>query len=228
MPDFVEFDPGYFPSIEQMTKKQVIFYNYFKSEINQGNRVEIHENKSYPYLLSYEYLGLLNKNNDHHFNITPKYPELNKSLQTEDLGIKHIPYSLELLDEKCKFSVDETISKLTLLSDFYDYLDFTNWIGDIYCFAGRFQEALKTYKLNPKNIQTHLANKILNLKNYLGINVSPPELLCINKKITKWGYDNFDKIVEFVTLVLNEEEHTRGIDYLKYISEKYIYEKKYF
>ena len=57
-PNFVPFDV-YYPKLQDMTKEQIFFYNYFKSEISKKNRIDIQDSKSYIYLLASEYLDYL-------------------------------------------------------------------------------------------------------------------------------------------------------------------------
>lgn len=202
-----------------MTPHQISFYHYFKSEISRGRRIELLGNKGYVILLINEYLEELN-------NITEGY-------FTRKSGNKKSPYSssatilgpdiLKLKPEyqNCLFPIDDTIQQLTILDNLYDFSEITNYIGDVYCFGGRFQDALNTYKIDPQQLNAHRTNKILNIKTMIGAELTAKELLCVRKKITKFGEDNFDMIVEFADIALNEDTKSRGENYLKYINRKY-------
>jgi hypothetical protein len=158
--------------------------------------------------------------------------QINKSIKVEIFGNKSYPYLLayECLNEltyRGKSGINDAVYQLNQLEAFYEYLDLSWWIGDIHCLQGNFAEALSIYKLNPKYTQTHAANHILNIKYYLNLSIAAPEILCTRKKVTKFGQDNFDKMVDFVNQVLKQEATLKGQDLLTYISKKYKAERKY-
>lgn len=211
-------------SDNSMSSEQISFYNYFKSEIKKGRKVEIYENTGYINLLVDEYLHALNNSTDSHFirinreerGITP-----NGNSYKVTGG-----YDLILRNKNCKFSIDETIEKLKMLNEFYNDLDISNVIGNVYIFGDRYHDALKTYQINPSEIRTTLANKILNIKNQLGLKVSAPELFSITQNFTKLGLDNLNEILPIAELLLKKDSIKRGEDFLSFISKKYIERKK--
>lgn len=158
--------------------------------------------------------------------------QINESIKVDIYGNKSYPYllayeSLNELSNRGKSGISDAVYQLEKLEKFYDYIDFSWWIGDIYCLQDNFTDALNIYTLNPRFTQTHAANHILNIKNYLNLPVAAPEILCTRKKVTKFGLDNFDKMIAFVNQVLVQEATYRGQDLLFYISKKYKAEKKY-
>lgn len=122
--------------------------------------------------------------------------------------------------------LEYAIEKLERIYRYYNFLDDVSWyIADLYWLSKRYNKALEYYKLNPNETQTWKANHILNVKHYLGLSIEAPEILCIGRKLTRFGIENFDKIVEFVNIVLKQEELIRGQSYINYISDKYLSDK---
>jgi len=239
---FVEFqysNPGLFLLRDKiMTSDQISFYNYFKAEINKGRRVEIYGNKGYVILLVNEYLELLNKETDCYFTrksnneVTERdggkknYGNFTASISSTVTTSAKEVVKIKSIHKNCTFSIKETINKLSILNNLYDFIDLSNYIGDVYCFGGKFQEALKCFDLNPKSLNVLLTNKILNIKTVLGLDISAIEMLCIRKDITKFGLDNFDKITDFSNELLKKDALKRKKGFLNYINIKYKNDRK--
>lgn len=134
----------------------------------------------------------------------------------------------KILDSGLKV-IDNIINKLIVLDKIYcnDNHDYKiNWyIGDLLCLKGDFAHSLNYYRLNPAKIRTHDTNHILNIKYELKIDVSPVEMLSINKKITKFGIAHINNILKYCNIILQKEKQEKKMDYLQYIGYKYQKEK---
>ncbi len=185
----------YFPSLEDLTKKQKNSFNKIKKQLDRDKYIDVQGNISYLFLYIY--------------GITDKLPQEIKK-EDADWAIKR------LLNIKKLFQNKENIDEYLI-----------EWIGNLYLCKGNIKKALTHYKLNPIHTQTHLANRIMNIKYEYKIPLKAIELLCTKKKITKFGLKHFNEIVEYCNLIIENEKKYRGKDYLQYIGDKYKIERIY-
>jgi tetratricopeptide (TPR) repeat protein len=123
---------------------------------------------------------------------------------------------------------DKIIQQLKLIESFYtDKFSVLSpgvalWIGDTYVLKGDYDHAINCYEalLSPLK-QTINGTLLLNIKFHLGCPARAVDLMTVEKKLTKFGRDNIDLIVEYLESRLQQEAKSRGTDYLKYIGEKY-------
>jgi len=191
--------------------------------------------KIIPFNQLYPSWEIMDKKQKQCFNNIKKYLDRNEVIDLQKNISYLFLYIYNQLDEILKYGLQHVcvvIDKLLLLKELYNdinkihsYLDF--WIGDLYCLKGDFVNSLKHYNLDPKSTSTHLANHVMNIKFESKIDVNAEEILCINKKLTSFGYTYIDKIVEYCNIILKREKEEKQTDYLQYIGVKYNKERVY-
>ncbi len=169
------------------------------------------------------------------FNSINKYLDRNEFIDLQGNISYLFLYIYNQLDNILKYGLkitDDIINKFLMLKELYghidkiySYLDF--WIGDLFCLKGDFINSLRYCNLKPGSTSTHLANHVMNIKYELKIDVDAKEILCTNKKLTKFGYEHIDNIVEYCNIILRREKEERKTDYLQYIGNKYKNERRY-
>ncbi|MCX5779042.1 MAG: hypothetical protein NTU66_07505 [Elusimicrobia bacterium] len=125
--------------------------------------------------------------------------------------------------------IDEQIEKIQAQTNFKEDIYAKYFLADLFILKGQFQEALKLYSstLNFKSIQTHVTNTILNLKYQLKEQIKPIDIISTEKKFTKFGIDNIEKILPYLELLIQEMQDISRRDLLQYFGGKYIQERHY-
>lgn len=144
----------------------------------------------------------------------------------------YLYHQLDLIGKNGILKANDIIDKCKILKDFYKTYEILcyhidMWLADLYCLIGDFVSAVEFFNLDPSTTSTHSANTLMNIKYEIGIDVDSKELLCTNKKVTKFGFEHIDKIEEYINIILKKEKEYRGCDFLQYIGKKYSNERLY-
>lgn len=101
--------------------------------------------------------------------------------------------------------------------------------ADLFILKGRFEEALDIYSstLNHTSMRTHVANLVLNLKYELNRPMESVDIIPMERKFTKYGLDNIEKIIPYLDLLLKEFHDISKKDFLDYFGIKYEKERHY-
>ena len=124
--------------------------------------------------------------------------------------------------------VPSAIDKLNRIKKLYESYDkiknsITYWTADLFYAVKDYESAICLYKslLSLRNINTHLANDLLNIKYKLNMKTDAIEWLSLNKKFTNFIADRYEDVQPYCDFVLSEERKYLKKDFLQYIMEKY-------
>ncbi|MBM7558197.1 YqaE/Pmp3 family membrane protein [Halanaerobacter jeridensis] len=225
---FLYFFPGVIHAWVVIGNNSTASKNYKnkKNKTNINDKVEVE--KIEPFNQYFPSIETMSRKQRKSYEFICAHLEEGKHIDVEG----NISYLFIYMYEKLNLILKNTNKANEVINDYknlyenYKHIDkvasyLLNWIGDLYCFCGEFKNALEYYELDPSGTQTHLANKVLNIKYHKNVRVRPEDIFCINKILTDYGRENFNKVIEYSEIILEEERKRRGEDYLQYIGDKY-------
>jgi len=205
-PKYVPFDIGVNAHIVKFNSSQLDFFNYVKLKIETGDFVDIYNDETYIIKLAETFIFQLHKTNENLF----------KKNKTNE--------RYKILDKSTPFDIDNTISNLNKLNEFYPRKFLLELIGDTYCFGGNFNKAMEYYTLACNDNVTRnymnydedesLIYKLWNIKIHLGLDADIKEILKFHNKFTKFGIDNIDYILPIAETIF--------VDNLKNFKDGYL------
>lgn len=122
-----------------------------------------------------------------------------------------------------KYAID-VITKLKILYSEFDILNTycLSTIADLNLCMGNYNEYLNIMRANfvtGISTSTHQANEVINIKYKYNIPINAEELLCITNKLTKFGKENINDVINAMNVILQEQYLNCNNDFVDKIAK---------
>jgi hypothetical protein len=184
----------YWPNLASATKEQRLFYNFWEKEFEKGSLVDVNGNITYIYVYLYKAIP----------------PRVENLLKTKDIG-SFLEYFEQI---KKYFKKYEKI-----------IWDLDSLIIDAYIFVGNFDKA---WELGKKSDRPLKVNDFLNFKaKCKDLSIDGQDLFRLvrsDSKITKFGEEHKDEIIQSCNVFLDSFLEIHGINFIEFFIKKFDFE----